>query len=344
MRDLFNRLWGISEDAWDMIRLNILNIVIYAFIASLIAIGINFAGAKIVNVFLGILTFFAAYFFGTHPRVFETMVAVKASGYLTPLEIDDLLKKYGKFVHDVCLYAGFFFLVTGTIDFDRNFFSVFVIYLALGVLILFGIKTRVPKTLAYLFTTVILVWSIGSLISGSTYKRVFNWDPYSWNRITKADKLVFEADQLIEANREAKRAEILEKIYKKIKKGEELSAEELSTLERERRNTEQKSIPERVSKKTERSPLPEKSWKRTFLQEYEGNGEEYLRTAVFGKDILPGDKIIVRAESSFQVYDNGWKQVDRNYSAINKTTETNKFLGIKLQEKEKATVEILRLS
>lgn len=345
-----------SINAYDNVARKFYKAIFYMLVLSIFPVIFNYIGFKEINIIIGLILPFFACYYATQGRVVEAAVAV---GVImeprTPIEsAKKMFKRYGKELSNVLIVISFFCLLCGTLQFSRNIFAVFVIYLCIWVFVLIAIawnmKPNISKKLVYAYTMVTIVIAFGSLISGATYRQIVGFDPYSSLKITKADKTADAIISMNEDNKEKARDDAMKVYLDKVKRGGILSSEEEKDFNRLLKKTEEKSLPSRGKKivsgilSSDRHSSA-KTWKQVFCQEYEGRGDQQnLRTAVFGKDILPGDKVIVKADCIFEVYDNGWKKIDRYYSAISKSTETNKFLGVRLRENEKATVEIHRFS
>ncbi|OIP78701.1 MAG: hypothetical protein AUK20_03290 [Parcubacteria group bacterium CG2_30_45_37] len=317
-----------SIGAYRIIRRRIFKVAICALLSSLLAVGFNFWGVKWLNIILGCIFPFIALLIATNPRWLLTLIGLgvidepshprKNSG--------EVLKIFASFVTSILLYMSLFFLITGAIDFSRNFIAVFVIYLTIFILFLmdiqWGFHSKYGKRLAWLFTICVMLWAVGSMFSGTTWERIISFDPYSWNRISLADEAVFTANELQKNNLELERLNRLRPIVEKVKNKIKLTDEETKILREEEAISKGKGLVSKISSIFFSSKTAQNNkWKTVFKSGYAGKGlddKDYIKIAEANKDVAYGDKLIIDG-GEFQLWEGGrWVSYQGHFETINR--------------------------
>lgn len=257
-----NRIWNLlrqggqtTYNLYDLFHSNFFQIISYAFLVSLVAIGLNFAGLKIVNATIGCILPIVIAFLASRPEVIIRLLGIGIAKQLRhPIAgTTDVVKLWAGFVGAVLLYLSVFFLIAGTVQFSRNPAAIPVIYLSLIVLFLIGVvwgmKTVIAKKLVYWYAVAVFVVTFGSLISGSMWDKMVGFDPYFVFRVSPVDDAIYDFEELERNQAEESVAERIEVITKKLKKEEKVDTEDRKFLRQQKEERDQRRIPARISKK-----------------------------------------------------------------------------------------------
>lgn len=214
----FTRCFVLMRDWYQILRFRMFQIVGCMVFFSIVAVILNYYGLKQVNLILGCILPFVVAFVVTAPITAGGIIlAGVASRPRHPVDgTTDAFKLVGDFVAYLLLCLSFFFLVAGTFTFSRNpmalpaaYLSMFVIFLAF---VVWDMKANIAKKIVYSYAVVVLVVSLGSLVSGATYWKIIGFDPYEVFKISAVDEKLDEIRKLQQKNEEKRILDVLAEI------------------------------------------------------------------------------------------------------------------------------------
>lgn len=218
----------MREDMVEVYRIyrdRVFQLLGYALIASLIAVGLNYIGLKSINLIAGIILPIIVAYIVTAPEVVLAVLGAGAALHpTTPVDsAGKTASAVGRFVAWLLLVLSFFFLVAGTLQFSRNPMAIFAIYLGIMVLFLVGLvwnmPTKLVKPLVYAYAFCVVAIGIGALISGSTYMKVFGFDPYWAFKVNPIDEQLDRMEKKSDVKEQQSLSQQLDAVEKKIEAG-----------------------------------------------------------------------------------------------------------------------------
>ena len=239
---------GNLADEYSVIRQRLLWIMNALLILSVLGVVANYVGTnwgidwlRQANLIVGcVLAIISAYAIAC-PAV---VVAVIGIGYArnddAAAGTAETAKNLGMGFAWYVLGASFLFLILGTFPIARNPLAVFAIYLAILVLVLGGptlsIRVVFSKYIIYLYSMVVIVLAVGSMVHGAAYKKAVGFDPYAYFRLSPIDMKADDIAKIEAANEEEVVMARLRIIERKVKRGESLTQEEVDLLAQINRN------------------------------------------------------------------------------------------------------------
>jgi len=217
---------------YRLFRRRLFKLMAYAFVATIIAALLNLAGLKAINLVAGYaLCIFILYAATTPEFVGVLLLAGIGSHPRHPIQGSaELARSAGRFIAWLVLITSIFFLIAGTLNFERNLGEILVIDLAIWTLFLIGLvwdwSMKIAKPIIYGYAVAMLVIGISSLIGGASYQKVLGFDPYRAFRVTPIDRKLDELNRLQEEHQEGDLAKQLDRVVKKVKDRQPLSAQE----------------------------------------------------------------------------------------------------------------------
>jgi hypothetical protein len=216
------------DEAYNICRQRAIKALIYLFFLSVVCVLFNIAGAKILNAYIGFIVALALIYALSNPNII--WVALGVAAYSDKITAGDALKKLADILYAAMFAATMFLFILSTFHISRNYASIPIIYLAVIIIFLFdavwNIKTTFSKKLLYTYTLIYLAFSIGSMISGTTYNKLVGFDPYFYLRTTEVDELLHETETQDYENRMKATAARLKNILDKLERGGSLTEAE----------------------------------------------------------------------------------------------------------------------
>lgn len=122
-----------------------------------------------------------------------------------------------------------------------------------------------------------------------------------------------------------------------------------SKTTKERREKYKAEAAKYLGEEAVRSVFPTPSWKTVHSSLYMGKGydeinspEYHIRTVQFGKEVTPGDKVIVKTEGTFRIWDAGWQDRDSHCTLLPQLKTAGEYLYLEGREGERMTVKVQR--
>ena len=253
--DLLIRVGQNLHDLYQLFQGKFFKVIGYALLASLIAIGLNFAGLKTANAIIGCIFPIVIAYLASRPEVMTGLLGTgTAKSVKNPIAgTTDVAKIWAGFIGAILLYLSVFFLIAGTVQFSRNPAAIPVIYLSLIVLFLtgvvWGMKTVIAKKLVYWYAVTVFMVTFGSLISGAIWDKTVGFDPYFVFRGSPVDDAIYDFEELERNQAEKSVEKQIKVIIKKIKKGKKIIEQERDFLRQQKEERDQRRIPARISRK-----------------------------------------------------------------------------------------------
>ncbi|MBU1323370.1 hypothetical protein KKE75_04920, partial [Patescibacteria group bacterium] len=253
--DLLIRVGQNLHDLYQLFQGKFFKVIGYALLASLIAIGLNFAGLKTANAIIGCIFPIVIAYLASRPEVMTGLLGTgTAKSVKNPIAgTTDVAKIWAGFIGAILLYLSVFFLIAGTVQFSRNPAAIPVIYLSLIVLFLtgvvWGMKTVIAKKLVYWYAVTVFMVTFGSLISGAIWDKTVGFDPYFVFRVSPVDDAIYDFEELERNQAEKSVEKQIKVIIKKIKKGKKIIEQERDFLRQQKEERDQRRIPARISRK-----------------------------------------------------------------------------------------------
>jgi tetratricopeptide (TPR) repeat protein len=104
-----------------------------------------------------------------------------------------------------------------------------------------------------------------------------------------------------------------------------------------------------IGEEAVRSAFPEPSWRVAHASAYTGKGyddanspEYHIRTVRFGREILPGDRIVVETDGSFRIWDAGWQECNSPCVIVPENKTNGEYFYVEGMQGERITVRIQR--
>jgi hypothetical protein len=289
-----------SVNEYRIIRRRIFKVLLYSFMVSLLAVALNFWGLKTVDAIIGcILPLIVLYAFTAPATLGAVLTAGVISSPRHPIQqVEKVAELVAKAVGWILLVFSFFFLVMGTIPLGRNFWSIAIVYLGLGLLLLINVqgiqKTKFAAPLLYGYVIVSLILAIGSMVPGEVHIKAYGYDFFRWFRSSPVERAIARVESAETQAKERMLATDLALIEKNIKEGRRLTTNEQSIMAYARAMRDNNTTPAAI-KKAWREVLPAKtpppprslSWMRwevksstnTVFRAYDGDKFVYVSPA-----------------------------------------------------------------
>lgn len=269
----------LREEAED-IHTRIRYILYWLMGLVIVAIVLNFAGAKAVNFYLGIILNIAALVVSTRPSILLAIFGVGAITNQNSFSLADILNngrtggkemlaRAAQSFSLALIYLSTFFLLSGILSYRNNPAAIPMILLA--IILLFWIdvagwfKVAFVRRAIYLFAIWVAIFGTMSFIPRAGYIKTIGFYPYAFLQTTELEEEISDTENTETKVREKGLINQLKLIETKIQNGEGLSNKEKNLLFEQKKARDRASIPGSLKKAFQKWGAAEASGVPTVL-------------------------------------------------------------------------------
>ena len=236
-RDLFKDIMDEAENVHRRIVAAIVWLVGFFFVALLF----NFLGMQKINLVLGVLINIMLATVITMPRlIFGAVIVDRVMNKQEGIKAN--IGNWFIFISHFMLWYSLLFLIAGTVWLGNSIGGLMAFCLAIIVLTYMQIAWQMPvaaiRKIARLYSYGVIVIAIMSLVPEAFWMKNLGFYPTAWLFPSETEQMAYKIKGQWEESENKKERERLEKISKKIKAGQDLSAEEKNCLDTYKSNAE----------------------------------------------------------------------------------------------------------